>query len=86
MTDFCCNPRCPNLMRDFISNFSIDDGVCSSVVKEIKIKFNCVMLEEWFEVPAVGCDTYHVGTKVVFSGFNEKTVLKFLGINRKNQS
>ena len=28
MSDFCCNPIYPNLMREFISNFSIDNGVC----------------------------------------------------------
>ena len=28
MTDFCCNPLYPNLMREFISNFSIENGVC----------------------------------------------------------
>ena len=83
MTDFCCNPLYPNLMREFISNFSIENAVCSSVVREVKIEFNCVMLGEWFEVPSVGFDTYHVGTKIVFSGINEKTVLKFLGINEK---
>ena len=57
--------------------------MCSSVVKEIKIEFNSLMLGEWFGVPAVGFDTYHVGSKIVFSGINEKTVLKFLGINEK---
>ena len=59
-------------MREFISNFSIDNGVCSSVVKEIKIEFNCVMLGEWFEVPVVGFDTYHVGTKIFFQGLMRK--------------
>ena len=83
MTDFCCNLLYPNLMREFISNFSIDNGVCSSFVKEIKIEFNCVMLGEWFEVPAVGFDTYHVGTKIVFSGIYKKNMLKFLRINEK---
>ena len=67
MADYCCNPIYPNLMREFISNFSIDNGVCSSVVKEIKIEFNSLMLGEWFGVPAVGFDTYHVGSKIVFS-------------------
>ena len=52
-------------------------------VKEIKIEFNCVMLGEWFEVPAVGFDTYHVGTKIVFSGIYKKNMLKFLRINEK---
>ena len=83
MTDFCYNPIYPTLMREFISNFSIDNGICSSVVKEIKIEFKCMMLGESFEVPAVGFDTYHVGSKIVFSGINEKTVLKFLEINEK---
>ena len=41
------------------------------------------MLGEWFGVPAVGFDTYYVGSKIVFLGINEKTVLKFLGINEK---
>ena len=42
------------------------------------------MLGEWFGVPAVGFDTYYIGLKIVFSGINEKTLLKFLGINEKN--
>ena len=67
MADHCCNPIYPNLMREFISNLSIDNGVCSSVVKEIKIEFNSLMLGKWFGVPAVGFDTYHVGSKIVFS-------------------
>ena len=62
MADHCCNPIYPNLMREFISNLSIDNGVCSSVVKEIKIEFNSLMLGKWFGVPAVGFDTYHVGS------------------------
>ena len=37
MSNFCCNSIYPNLMREFISNFSIDNEVCSSVVKKIKI-------------------------------------------------
>ena len=64
-------------------NFSIDNGVCSSVVKEIKIEFNSLMLREWFGVPAVGFDTYHIGSKFFFSGINEKTGLNFLGIHEK---
>ena len=64
-------------MREFISNFSIENGVCSSVVKDIKIEFNCLMLGEWFGVPAVGFDSYYVGSKIVFSRINKKTVLKF---------
>ena len=83
MTDYCCNPIYPNLLREFILKFSIDNGVCSSVVKEIKIEFNSLMLGEWFGVPTVGFDTYHVGSKIVFSGISEKTVLKFLGIHEK---
>ena len=83
MTDFCCNPFYPNLMSEFISNFSIENGVCSGVVREVKIEFNCVMVEEWFEAPSIEIDTYHVGTKIVFSGINEKPVLKFFGINEK---
>ena len=47
MSDFCCNSFYPNLMREFISNFSIENAVCSSTVKEIKIEFNCMMLGEW---------------------------------------
>ena len=74
MSDFYCNPIYPNLMREFIFNFSIDNGVCSSVVKEIKIEFNSLMLGEWFGVPVFGFDTYYAGSKIVFSGINEKTV------------
>lgn len=82
-TPLCCNPIYPNLMREFISNFSIKNGVCSCVVKEVKIEFNTTMLGEWFEVPTVGFDTYYVGSKIVLSSINEKTVLKFSGINKK---
>ena len=67
MTDYCCNPIYPNLMREFISKFSIDNRVCSSVVKKIKIEFNSLMLGKWFGVPTVGFDTYHVGSKIGFS-------------------
>ena len=70
-------------MREFISNFSIYNAVCLSVVKEMEIEFNSLMWGEWFGVPAVGFDTYHVGSKIVFSGINKKTVLKFLGIHEK---
>ena len=83
MFDFCCNLIYPNLMREFISKFSIENGVCSSVVKKVEIEFNSMMLGEWFGVSVVGFDTYHVGSKIVFSGINEKTVLKFLEINEK---
>ena len=70
-------------MREFILNFCTENGVCSNVVKEIKIEFNCMMLGEWFGVPAVGFDTYNVGPEILFSGINEKTVPKVLGINEK---
>ena len=66
-------------------NFSINNDVCSCVVKEIKIEFNSLMLGEWLRVPAVSFDTYHVGSKIVFSGINEKTVLKFLRIQEKKE-
>ena len=72
-------------MREFIKNFSIENGVCSSVVKEIKIEFSSLMIGEWFEVPTVGFDTYFVGSKIVFSGITEKTVLKFLGQEEKRR-
>ena len=74
MSDFGCNPTYHNLMREFISKLSIDNGVCSSVAKEIKIEFNSLMLGEWFGVLAIGFDTYYVGSKIVFSGINKKTV------------
>ena len=83
MSNFYCNPIYPNLMREFILSFSIENGVCSSVVKNIKIEFNCMMLGEWFGVPAIGFDTSYVGSTSVFSGINEKTVLKFLAIYEK---
>ena len=79
MSYFCCNPIYPNLMHEFISNFFIQNGVCSSVVKEIKIDFNCIMLAN-----ALGfLQSDLIGSKIVFSRINEKTVLKFLGINEK---
>jgi hypothetical protein len=65
--DYSCNPIYPNLMREFIKNFTIENGVCSSTVKEIKIEFNSLMLGEWFDVPAIGFDTYYVSSKIVFS-------------------
>ena len=83
MAYYCCNPIYPDLMREFILNFSIDKDVCSRMVKEIKIEFNSLMLGKWFGVPAVGFDTYHVGLIFFFSGINEKKVLKFLGIQEK---
>ena len=83
MSDFFPNPIYPDHMREFFSNFSIENGVCSSVVQNIKIEFNCMMLSEWFVVFAVGFDTYYVGSKIAFSRINEKTMLKFLGINEK---
>ena len=70
-------------MREFISNFSIDNGVCTSKVKEVKIEFNSLMLGEWLGVPTTGFDVYYVGYKIVFSGIDEKNVWKFLGINEK---
>lgn len=85
MYDHSCNPLFPNLMREFVKNFTIENGVCSSTVKEIKIEFNSLMISEWFGVPAVGFDTYYVGTKIVFSGITEKTVLKFLGKDDKKR-
>ncbi len=81
--DFSCSPIYPNLMREFIKKNSIENGVCSSVVKDIKIEFNSLMLGEWFSVHAVGFDTYYVGSKIVFSGINKKPVLKYLGIKEK---
>ena len=83
MTNFSCNSIFPNLMREFILNFSNDCGTCSSSVKNIKIEFNSALLGEWFSVPNVGFDTYCVGTKIVFSGINEKTIFKFLGVEQK---
>ena len=85
MINYCCNPIYPHLMREFISKFSIDSGVCSSVVKEVKIEFNCTMLDKWFGVPAVGFGSYHVGYKMIFSRINEKIVLMFLGIHEKKR-
>ena len=79
MSNFYCNPIYPNLMREFISNFSNENGVFSSLVKDNKIEFNCMILGEWFGVSAVGFDTYYVGLKIVFFGINENTVLKFKG-------
>ena len=72
MSDFFCNSIYPNLMREFISNFSIDNGVCSTVVKKIKIEFNSLMLGEWFGVPAVGFDTYYVGLRLYFLGLTRR--------------
>ena len=83
MAEHCCNPMYPELMREFVSNFSIDNGVCTSVVKGIKIEFNSLMLGGWLGVPSTGFDVYFVGSKIVFSGIDEKLVWKFLGINEK---
>ena len=83
ISNFSSNSIFPTLMREFISNFSNDCGMCSSTVKNIKIEFNGALLGEWFNVPNVGFDTYYVGSKIVFSGINEKTVLKFLGIEQR---
>ena len=70
-------------MHEFILNFSINDGVCSSNVKGVKIEFDSVKLGEWLGVPAIGFDVYYVGSKIVFSGIDEKAVWRFLGINEK---
>ena len=34
-------------------------------------------------MPAIGFDVYYVGSKIVFTGIDEKNVWKFLGINEK---
>ena len=73
-------------MLEFNSNFSIDNGVCSSTVQDIKIEFNYMMLGEWFEVPFVSFDVYYVGSKIVFYGINERIVLNFFGVKEKNGS
>ena len=83
MSEFSCHSIFPNLMREFISNFSNDCGMCSSTIKNIKIEFNSALLGEWFNIPNVGFDTYCVGTKIVFSGINEKTIFKYLGVEQK---
>lgn len=85
MSNFSCNSIYPHLIREFIQNFSIDNGVCSSTIKDIKIEFNSLMLGEWFGVPVLGFDTYYVGSKIVFSGITEKTVVKFLGQDGKKR-
>ena len=72
MSDFCCNPIYPNLMREFISNFTIDNWVCSSVVKEIKIEFNSLMLREWFGVPIVGLTHIMLGLRLCFQALMRK--------------
>ena len=82
MAEYCCNPIYSDLMREFILNFSIDNGVCTSKVT-VKIEFNSLMLGEWLGVPAIGFDVYHVGSKIFFSGIDEKNAWKFLGINEK---
>ena len=56
MCDYCCNPIYPEIMREFISNFSINDGVCFSSIKEIEIEFDSLTLGEWLGVPATGFD------------------------------
>ena len=83
MTEYSCNSIFPNIMREFISNFSNDCGMCSSVVRNIKIEFNSALLAEWFKISNVGFDTYSIGAKIVFSGINEKTIFKFLGVEQK---
>ncbi|XP_057540621.1 uncharacterized protein LOC130818467 [Amaranthus tricolor] len=44
MAEYCCNPIYPDLMREFILKFSIDNVVCTSKVKEVKIEFNSLTL------------------------------------------
>ena len=83
MGNYCCNPMYPNLMREFALNFSFDHGVCTSEVKGIKIEFNNLILGGWLGVPSTGFDRYVVGSKINFSGINEKLVWKFLGLNEK---
>ena len=83
MAEYCCNLIYPDLMCEFISKFSIDNGVCTSKVKEVKIEFNSLTLGEWLGVPPTGFDAYHVGSEIVFSGIDEKNVWKFLVINEK---
>ena len=46
MAEYCCNPIYPDLMREFILKFSIDNVVCTSKVKEVKIEFNSLTLGE----------------------------------------
>ena len=40
MTEYSCNPIFPNIMREFISNFSNECGMCSSMVRNMKLEFN----------------------------------------------
>ena len=83
MAEYCCNPIYPEVIREFILNFSINNGVCSSNIKGVKIEFDSVKLKEWLGVPAMGFDVYFVGSKIVFSCIDEKAVWRFLGVNEK---
>ena len=83
IAEYCCNPLYPKLMREFVSNFLLNHGVCSSSVKEVKIEFNSQKLGEWLGVPANGFDVYYVGSKITFFEIDEKDVWKFLGITEK---
>ena len=58
IAEYCCNPIYPKLMREFVLNFSLNHGVCSSSVKEVQIEFNSQKLGEWLGVPANGFDVY----------------------------
>ena len=83
MAEHCCNPMYPELIREFVLNFSVHNGVCTSSIKNVKIEFNGQILGEWLGVPATGFDVYYVGSKIFFSVIDEKNVWKFLGINEK---
>ena len=85
MAEHCCNPMYPELMREFVLNFSFDNGVCTSVVKGIKIEFNSLILGGWLGVPSTGFDVYTVGSKIIFSEIDEKVVWKFLGIKKRGK-
>ena len=83
MSVYCCNPIYPDIMHEFISNFAVHDGVCSSSIKDIDIEFDSLTLGEWLGVPATGFDVYHVGSKIAFSGRDEKDVWRCLGVRQK---
>ena len=83
IVEYCCNQIYPKLMREFVLNFSVNHGVCSSSVKEVKIEFNSQKLGEWLGVPANGFDVYYFGSKITFFEIDEKSVWKFLGITEE---
>ena len=85
MAEHYCNPMYPELIREFALNFSIDNGVCTSSIKKVKIEFNSQILGEWLSVPATGFDVYYVGSKIVFSGIDEKDVWKFWGSMKREE-